>query len=139
MPIDFGMLIGRNRELPACSLGTSIAQNIFLIVSSKFNEHRFDDKFGCELWDRDFEFAINTHIWQEQIDKSILNTLIMYEPRLGNIEVSTNIAEVEYVNPSTKVISIKKRVIVNVKGNIKATGEAFSFSPKLFVSPVSID
>ena len=36
LPINFGMLTQRNQELPACALGTSIAQNVFLIVSSSY-------------------------------------------------------------------------------------------------------
>lgn len=139
MPIDFGMLITRNRELPTASLGDSIAQNVFLIVSSKFNEHRYDPQFGCELWERDFEFAVNTHIWQEHIDNSILDTLVKYEKRLENLDVKTEIKEVEYKDENTGAKGIKKRVIVNVKGIVRATGEPFVFSPKLFVSPVSID
>src|SRR5690349_17410250 len=103
MPFNFEMLMQRNRELPACNLGTSIAQNIFLIISSKYNEHRFDPQFGCEIWDKDFETITNPIVWQEEVNRSIINSLNRYEPRLERIEVDTVITEQPYMNPITRV------------------------------------
>jgi hypothetical protein len=139
MPLQFDKLMQRNKELPECNLGTSIAQNIFLIVSSKFQEHRFDNRFGCEIWERDFELIINPFRWQEEVNESILRTLQHYERRLEKMDVDTTVTEEEYQNPVTRVKSIKKRITVNVKGVIKATGEDFFFAPQLFLSPISLD
>jgi phage baseplate assembly protein W len=139
MPFSFDTLMQRNRELPACNLGTSIAQNIFLIISSKYNEHRFDPQFGCEIWDKDFETITNPIVWQEEVNRSIVNSLGRYETRLERLDVDTVITEQPYMNPVTRVHSIKKKIIVNVKGVIKATGEPFVYSPQLFISPISID
>lgn len=139
MPFDFGALMQRNRELPSCNLGTSIAQNIFLIISSKHNEHRFDAQFGCGIWDKDFETITNPIAWQEDVNSSILRSLNKYEPRLESINVDTVITEQPYRHPVTRVQSIKKKIIVNVRGVIKATGEPFAYSPQLFLSPISID
>lgn len=139
MPINFGKLMERNKELVPCNLGTSIAQNIFLIVSSKFNEHRFDSSFGCELWDKDFELITNPLVWQEQVNQSIYKSLTKYEQRLERIDVDTAVTEEPYFNPTTRVRSIKKRITIHVSGIIKATGEEFSFAPQLFLSPISID
>ena len=139
MPFDFGRLIQRNRELSECNLGTSIAQNIFLIISSRYNEHRFDPQFGCEIWERDFETIVNPIAWQEEVNRSIVNSLKRYEPRLESIQVDTVITEQPYRHPVTNVQSIKKKIIVNVRGIIKATGEPFTYSPQLYISPISID
>lgn len=139
MPFDFGALMQRNRELPSCNLGTSIAQNIFLIISSKHNEHRFDEQFGCGIWDKDFETITDATAWQEEINSSIRQSLNKYEQRLEDIHVDTLITEQPYRHPVTRVQSIKKKVIVNVRGTMKATGEPFAYSPQLFLSPISID
>lgn len=139
MPLRFDLLMERNQELPECNLGTSIAQNIFLIISSKFNEHRFDPEYGCEIWDKDFELITNQIKWQEEVNKSIVKSLKHYESRLENINVDTVITEQPHMNPVTRVRSIKKKIIVNVKGRIKATGEPFAYAPQLFISPISID
>lgn len=139
MPLNFGMLMQRNRELPTCNLGTSIAQNIFLIISSRYNEHRFDPDFGCEIWEKDFETITNPTLWQDQVNRSIIKSLRLYERRLENIDVDTVITEQPYRNPVTHVQSIKKKIVVNVRGIIKATGEPFAFSPALYISPISID
>lgn len=139
MPLRFDMLIEGNHELPTANLGTSIAQNIFLIVSSKYREHRFDPAYGCEIWDRDFELITNHLIWQEQVNRSILKSLTRYEPRLENLNVDTTITEEPYQHPVTRVNSVKKRITVRVQGTIKATGEPFAYAPQLFLSPVSVD
>lgn len=139
MPFRFDLLMERNQELPAVNLGTSIAQNIFLIITSKYQEHRFDPEYGCEIWERDFELITNPLIWQEEVNKSIIKTLNKYERRLDKISVDTVITEEPYFNPQTRVRSIKKKLTINVKGTLKATGEPFTFSPQLFISPISID
>ncbi len=139
MPFSFETLMQRNKELPTVNLGTSIAQNIFLIISSKYNEHRFDAEYGCEIWERDFETITNPLKWQEDVNKSIIKSLKHYEKRLEKIEVDTQITETPYVHPTTRVHSIKKKIIVNVRGIIKQTGEPFAYSPALFISPISLD
>jgi len=139
MPFDFGSLMQRNRELAECNLGTSIAQNIFLIISSKYNEHRFDPQYGCDIWDKDFETITNAIVWQEEVNRSIVNSLSKYERRLEKLDIETIITEHPYLNPVTRVHSIKKKIIVHVKGTIKATGEPFVYSPQLFISPISVD
>jgi phage baseplate assembly protein W len=139
MPLRFDMLMERNSELPECNLPTSIAQNIFLIISSKYNEHRFDSEYGCEIWERDFELITNPIKWQEDVNKSIISSLSHYEPRLERINVDTVVTEQPHYNPATRVHSIKKKIIVNVKGTIRATGEPFAYAPQLFISPISVD
>lgn len=139
MPLRFDMLMERNSELPECNLGTSIAQNIFLIISSKYNEHRFDPDYGCEIWEKDFELITNPIKWQEDVNKSIVSSLARYEPRLERINVDTVVTEQPHFNSTTRVRSIKKKIIVNVRGVIRATGEPFAYSPQLFISPISVD
>lgn len=139
MPLRFDMLMERNRELPECNLGTSIAQNIFLIISSKYNEHRFDPDYGCEIWEKDFELITNPIKWQEEVNRSMIASLSQHEIRLERIAVDTIVTEQPHYNPTTRVHSIKKKIIVNVRGVIRATGEPFAYSPQLFISPISVD
>lgn len=129
----------RNQELPTCDLRKSIAQNIFLIISSRFNEHRFDRTYGCELWDRDFELISNRLVWQDQVSQSIVRSLAEHEPRLEGIGVETEVTEEPYQHPVSRVKVIKKRLSVSVKGRIRDTGEQFAFATQLFLSPISID
>ena len=139
LPLQFDKLMERENELPTCKLGVSIAQNIFLIVSSKFEEHRFSSDYGCEVWSKDFELITNPLVWQEEVNKSITKALQKYEPRLERIDIDTTITEHPHENPVTKVKSVKKRISIRVSGTIRATGEEFSYTPKLFLSPISLD
>ena len=54
LPINFKTLMSTNSALPTCDLKQSIAQNIFLIITTKYKENRYDESYGCEIWNMDF-------------------------------------------------------------------------------------
>jgi phage baseplate assembly protein W len=139
MPLQFDELIKQKPNIEACSLRESIEQNIFLIVSSRFQEHRFDDEYGCEVWSKDFELITNPLQWQENVNRSIINSLTAYERRLERIDVDTSISQVLHENPRTKMKMLKKRLAIRVRGYLRSTGQAFEYTPHLFLSPISLD
>jgi phage baseplate assembly protein W len=139
LPIRFDLLIQKNKELPNCSLDKSIAQNIFLIITSKFNEHRFDPDYGCEIWETDFELIHNVNIWKERVRKSIIQTITLHEVRLTNIDVDVDVNEEEIKIEAKNLITIKKRLAITIRAKTIKTGEPFIFSTKLFISPLSLD
>jgi len=139
LPIDFKLLISKNGELATCDLKQSIAQNIYLIITSKYKENRFDDSYGCELWDMDFELVANENMWLERIRKSVYNSIVKHEPRLDNINVDIDITMDEQVTTLKRTLSVKKRLTINVNGNIAQTGESFPFSTNIYLGPLSLD
>ena len=139
LPIKFGTLMQRNQNLQSCSLSQSIAQNIYLIVTSKFNENRYDESYGCELWDMDFEQITNESLWLERIRKSVMKSVTSHELRLSGIEVDVRIAQEEQMNLHTHVKSVKKKLSIKVVAKIKETGEHFPFETFIYLSPLSID
>lgn len=139
MPLQFGRLMERNQDLPSCELKESVAQNISLIIGSKYNEHRFDQNYGCEIWDKDFELITNQLAWQEQANKSILKSITRYEPRLEHVDVETILTEFIHTHPQTHVRSIKKKIAINVRGKYRHTGDVFNVPYTLYLSPVSVD
>jgi len=117
----------------------SIAQNINLIITSKFNEHRFDDTYGCVIWDMDFELILNENIWRDKINKSVILSLKKHERRLDNIDSIIEVKEEEYVNKRTGIKGIRKKIKISVSGQLRETGEQYNFSTNLFLSPISFD
>src|SRR4051812_26149368 len=93
LPIHFSALMKPNKDLPDCDLKKSIAQNINLIITSKYNEHRYDDTYGCEIWDMDFQLILNETAWREKIGKSVVHALKKHEKRLENIDATVNVKE----------------------------------------------
>jgi phage baseplate assembly protein W len=139
MPLQFRRLMKRNTDLPTCDLKKSIAQNIFLIITSKFNEHRFDTSYGCELWDMDFEIVVNESMWTEKIRKSVQVSVEKHETRLYDIDVQIEVAQDENVFGLKNEKSVKKLLSIFVKGTISETGESFPFNTKIFLSPLSLE
>lgn len=128
-----------NNELPTCDLRQSIAQNIFLIITTKYKENRYDDSYGCEIWDMDFELVSNENMWLETIRKSIDISVAKHEPRLYNVSVDVDVTMDEQVTTLKSTKTVKKRLRISVKGRLSESGEPFSFDTNIYISPLSID
>ncbi|KRT15184.1 hypothetical protein ASU31_16050 [Pedobacter ginsenosidimutans] len=135
-PFRFRSLFAGDGLQPT-DLGKSISNHIELIIFTRFEEHRFHNDFGCEIWDLDFELIVSESIWEEKFRKSLLKSITDYEFRIYNTEVEVRITEVENVYPLRKITEIKKKVDISVRALIKTTGEKYFFSTALFLSPLS--
>jgi len=141
LPIKCEILTKKNSEVehPLCNFDESIAKNIFLLITSRYGEHRYSQTFGCEIWSSDFQLIGNINVWKEKIRKSIELVIQNHEKRLKNLNVSLDLSEEEIKSPITNLISVKKRLLIKVKGKAISTGEDFSFETKFFISPLSLD
>ena len=139
LPIFFEKLISKNKELEPSSKGESIAAHVYLIITSKFGESRFDETYGCEIWDFDFVNISNQSNWKTRIIKSVENSLQKHEKRLMNVRVNLELKEEEGASNSTSVVNVKKGVKISVNANISDTNEPFTFVQKMFLSPLSFE
>lgn len=139
LPIRFKSLMKRNAAVSTCDLKKSIAQNIFLIITSKYKEHRYNESYGCALWDMDFELISNENRWLETVRKSIYNSVVKHERRLYDISVDVDITLDDTIATFSLAKSIKKRLSISIKGMVAETGEEFSFDTNIYLSPLSID
>lgn len=126
-----------NKDLAEADLGKSISQNIELIIFTRYGEHRHNKKFGCEIWDLDFELIVSETIWEEKFRQSLLKSITDYEPRLYRVEVEIKMTEVEKVFSVRNVTEIKKKVDISIWGKMNITGEKYYFNTGLFLSPLS--
>jgi phage baseplate assembly protein W len=138
IPLNIGDLLEK-KDLPSCSLKESIAQNIYLLVTTKLGECRYDYTYGCELWDMDFELITNENKWTEKVTKSLEESLKNHEKRLYQTKVEVLVSEQTLPNRSNNVIRVKKKLDINVKGMVSETREEFYYNQSLFLSPISID
>jgi len=135
-PFRFGAVLAGG-ELSQADLGRSISNHIELIIFTRYGEHRYNENFGCEIWDLDFELIVSEALWEEKFRKSLLKSIIDNEARLYDVSVEVRITEVENVYPLRKITEIKKKVDITVRANIKLTGEKYFFNTALFLSPLS--
>jgi len=139
-PINFGKLI-RKGELPVCSMEKSIAQNIYLILTSEFGEYRFDESYGCSVWEHDFENIISINSWKDRMAQSVKQSLLFHENRLSNTMVRIDIGQEELAMQGKEHINrIKKCVDITVSGTIVETNQPFPpYKQRLYISPFSFD
>jgi phage baseplate assembly protein W len=135
LPLQLDRILAR-KPLPACTLKASIAQNVYLLLTSHFRESKYDPEFGCLLWEEDFEILLNIR-WKDNIRTSFEEAVKVYEKRLSNPKVKLEADEFEFTAEDR--IWIKKRLSVWVTGTIAKTNEAFTFSEFIYISPMSID
>ena len=138
IPLDLSGAIAGN-DLPTCDLNNSISKNLELIIMTKFGEHRSNVSFGCEIWDLDFELIISEKLWEEKLRQSLLKSITSHESRLTDVKIAVEISEIEKYSMFRKFTEVKKRVNIKLSGTILKTGEPFTFSTNLFLSPLSVD
>ena len=138
VPLQLTQAMAGN-ELAKSDLETSIHNNLELIITTKFGEHRSDASFGCEIWELDFELIVSARLWEEKLRQSLLRSINSHETRLSNTEIAVAVSDIEKYNMLKRFTEIKKRVDINLEGTIKRTGEPFFFHLNLFLSPLSVD
>ncbi len=139
LPFDFGKIIhGQDAEFSS-SIAENIAQHIQLLITTKFGENRYDNNYGNEIWDLEFENSLTDTQWEEYFRLSVIKTVAQYEPRLLNPDATIHSELVEKMWPIKEYTEIKKRVVIVLKGTLAETGEKFAFKTELYLSPMSVD
>lgn len=134
LPLDLGSLLER-QPLPRCGVQESIAQHLYLLLTTHFGEARYDAEFGCQVWEQDFE-AMTTMRWKDSVQRSVEAAIRRFEPRLQRARVQVGLSDFELKNTPQR---IRKRLEVTINGSLHHTDEPFAFQASLFVAPLAID
>ncbi|WP_018620699.1 GPW/gp25 family protein [Spirosoma luteum] len=127
----------QHKPHPTCSTPQSIAQNLYLMLTTHFSESRFDETFGCSLWDEDFANQSNSR-WKEDIRQSIEASVLDHEKRLTQVRIRVDIMDQE-IQLSRTNRRVKRRLSVWIDGVLTRTNEPFSFQRSLFLAPLSTE
>ena len=134
LPLDLAGIVER-QQLPRCSVQESIAQHLYLMLTTYFGESRYEPEFGCQVWEQDFE-AMTTMRWKDSVQYSVEHSIRAYEPRLVRARAQVAVVDFELNNVSPR---IRKRLEVTIMAALHRTDEPFTFQASLFVAPLSID
>ena len=134
LPLDLASVVER-QALPRCSLQESIAQHLYLMLTTHFGESRYEPEFGCQVWEQDFE-SLTTMRWKDTVQQSIEQAIRTYEPRLVRAKAQVAVMDFELKNVSQR---IRKRLDVSITATLHHTNEPFDFRASLFVAPLSVD
>ncbi len=135
LPLRLDGIIEKKHH-PSCTLQESIAQNLYLLITTSFNELRYDYSYGCSIWEQDFEILANTK-WKDMLSNSLEGTIRTHEGRLSNTKVNLDIEEYRYTIKDT--VRIKRKLVIRITGYTSRTNEKFEFAEQIFIAPFSLD
>ena len=92
LPIDFEGLI-KKQDLAKIALEDSISQSIYTLMTTTFGECKFDETYGCELWDSDFDLLKSDNELKVFVAKSLKNSIAQHEKRIFLQEIDVRISE----------------------------------------------
>jgi len=133
-PLDFKRFF-EQKELRKLTLQESISQFISIIITTYFEEYTYDDDFGSEIWETDFDLLVNTNVLKEQIKRSLKNQIDTYEKRLTNVSLVINLRE--DVSGKSNKIRLKKFLNISIVGTIVKTDEPYRFTGDYYMAPLS--
>jgi len=124
-----------------CSIEESIAWHIRLLITTSYGECGFDEEFGCEIWEHEFEHAQVSRIWIDKMAIQMKSMLERYEKRLTQITVKASVSEEEmrHEEVDKNLVRLQKSLHINVRGNIASTNEPFYFNDKIYLSPFATE
>lgn len=134
-PINFKDLIGK-KEVEKTNLEHSIAQYINLVATSSYGECKFDEMFGCKIWEMDFDLLSDQNTLKDNIRDALKNAIKLHEYRLELTEIEISITEAKAASYNNNM-RMKKKINIVINGNVKKTNRPFNFYGYFFVGPLS--
>lgn len=134
VPLDFKRFFEK-KELKKLSVRDSISQFISVIITTHFEEYTYDEAFGSEIWETDFDLLVNANVLKERIKCSLTDQIGTYEKRLGEIDL--NVELMESVSHTSHKVRLKKYLYITINGTIIKTDEPFRFTGNYYLAPLS--
>lgn len=134
LPIDFDSLMAK-KDVDKTPLSASVSQHIFLLSTTSFGECKFDETYGTEIWELDFDLLKTDNSLKDLISGALKNSIRLHEKRLHleDVEVSIRDYNIGIIGKTR----MKKRVEIGIKGVILETNQPFIFKNSFFVGPLS--
>ena len=136
LPLDFSA-ITRKEDLEKTSLEHSIAQQIILLATTSFGECKFNETFGCIIWETDFDLLMNENTFKDIISKNLKQGIRLHERRITVNEIKIKVSETR--TTVNYKITIKKRVDIVLNAIVKSTNRSFDFNAFFYVGPLSFN
>jgi hypothetical protein len=121
IPMDFGAVINK--------------KDADKISTTALGECKFDETFGTEIWEMDFDLLKTDNSLKEFIINSMKKTIVMNEKRLLLEDVDVSVKDQNLGTFGKR--RMKKRVVISVKGQVLETNRPFLYQNSFFVGPLS--
>ncbi|MCY0977824.1 GPW/gp25 family protein [Chryseobacterium wangxinyae] len=133
-PMNFEAIVSK-KDAEKISIDHSISQQIFLISTTAMGECKFDETFGTEIWEMDFDLLKSDNTLKEFIAGSMKKSISMHEKRLLLEDVEVIVVDYNFGSMGKR--KMKKRVVISVRGQVLETNRPFFFQNSFFVGPLS--
>lgn len=134
LPIDFENLTEK-KDAARTSLESSIAQHLFMLITTSFGECKFDETYGTAIWELDFDLLKTDNSLKEFISEALKGSIRLHEKRLHLNDVEISIRDHHTGMPGKN--RMKKKVEFTVRGVILETSHPFQLRNYFFVGPLS--
>ncbi len=140
LPVNCAVLMERAEKHPKQSLEKSITANIYLILATKYGSKRYDQSFGNELLDYDFDNPSVIERVKHRFEVSIKELIKTCEKRLEEIKVIVRLSiEDLYFDKDRKMTRVKKKIEISISGKLILINRTYSPPPfVIYFSPASI-
>ena len=122
--------------LATCSVRESIAHHIHLLLTTSLGEMASNERFGCGLWDTDFDSLSSRSRLKDHIVQALDEAIRAHEPRLERVRTELQLHQDELGHAGANR-RIKNRLDITVSGVLKGTNEAIVYRDHFFISPLS--
>ena len=106
-----------------------------MISTTSFGECKFDESFGSEIWEMDFDLLKSNNNLREMMMNSLKRDISKNEKRVVLEDISVEISD--YNLGTMGKTRMKKRVQLTLKMLIKETNRPLFFQNSFFVGPIS--
>ncbi len=134
-PLDVGRII-KGKTLQRISLRESISQHLHIIITSYLGENLFEPRFGCAIWQYDFDNTITDVRLRDLIKDSLVDAISAQETRIKSLDIKVIISQSE-INSLSVLKRIKKRVDIEINASLVSTSEVFKYFEYFYLGPLS--
>jgi hypothetical protein len=110
-----------------------------MIIKTHFCEYRYNQMYGCFIWNQDYSTVANISEWLDELQNSILSSVELNEPRISNLEIKIDLEEAEFFERfKGQPLRLKHKLTIEIKGVLTYLNELFEHYEFLFFSPLSV-
>ncbi|MBQ0156080.1 MAG: GPW/gp25 family protein [Bacteroidales bacterium] len=140
IPFDFASILDEKRGyVSVCTELDSIDQHIEMLIGTYPGEHCFDEEYGTQIWEMDFERIVSLDTWKTRFTECLSRSISKYEKRISNCEYHLEVSDVIKENSMSSNVSVRKKVEIFVNATLNSTGERCKLYYTLFLGPLSKD
>lgn len=126
-----------NHRLQQCSEVESIDQFLGLLLRTCPGEHSFDPKFGCRIWELDFENVYSRGKWEGRFTQYVREAIVENEKRIKDVNIQLKVRDVLKEEAYMDSVTIRKCVDIFIEATVISTNGRSRFMHRIYLGPLS--